>query len=213
MSGPAPRWLADLERLLPIRSQFAVSGNIRDSFLVQFGGSPALVPLLRALWETLRNHGYRCLLVYDPPDGVRVYPNEPESRSLAERLFDLKLGSGSQMVSLESLANLMKNLSEQREARCALVLDFASRLARHTDHLSEGEHRFFVAAEKLSLNASAIVPREGGGPPLFNPVLWLLNRAQDLPSWFTLDSERAITLFLNKSSITVGICFKETAKP
>jgi len=35
------------------------------------------------------------------------------------------------------------------------------------------------------------------GKPLFNPVLWLLNRPQDLPSWLTLDSERV-------ASLTVG---------
>ena len=34
MSVAPARWLADLERLLPIRSQFVVSGSIRDSFLV-----------------------------------------------------------------------------------------------------------------------------------------------------------------------------------
>ena len=198
MNAALPRWLADFERMLPIRAQFAVSGNIRDSFLVDLAGNPALVPLLRALWELLKARGYRCLLVYDPADGVRVYPDEPEPRELAERLFDLKLAAGARMVSLETLAALMKKLAAERAARCALVLDFASRLTRHADHLSEGEHRFFVAAEKLSLSASPIVPKEGGGPPLFNPVLWLLNRAQDLPSWFTLDSERVASLVIGK---------------
>jgi len=33
--------------------------------------------------------------------------------------------------------------------------------------------------------------------PLFNPVVWLLNRPQDVPSWFVLDSERI-------SSHTIG---------
>jgi hypothetical protein len=172
-----PRWLAELERMLPIRSQFVVSGNIRDSFLTDMGGATALAPLVRALWERLYAQGYRCLLVYDPADGIRIYPNEPELRSRAERLFDLKLGGGAQMVSLETLASLMKNLVAQREVRCALVLDFASRMTRQPDHLAEGEHRFFVAAEKLSLTAAPVVPKEGGGVPLFNPVLWLLNRA------------------------------------
>ena len=101
-------------------------------------------------------------------------------------------------MSLETLGGLMKNLSAQREARCALVLDFASRMTRQVEHLSEAEHRFFVAAEKLSLNAAAIVPKEGGGSPQFNPVLWLLNRPQDLPSWFTLDSERVASLIIGK---------------
>lgn len=198
MSLPVPRWLADLERLLPIRSQFVISGNIRDSFLAPLAGGPALVPLLRALWVSLSARDYRFLLVFDPADGLRVYPNEPEHRELAERLFDLKLANGSQMVSLETLGTLMKSVSSQREVRCALVLDFASRLTRHPDHLSEGEHRFFVAAEKLSLNATAVIAKDGGGLPLFNPMLWLLNRAQDLPSWLTIDSERVASLIIGK---------------
>ena len=197
-SPAAPRWSRDLERLLPIRAQFVVSGNIRDSFLMPLTSGPALVPLLRGLWETLRGQGIRCLLVFDPADGIRVYPNEPVARELAERLFDLKLAGGNQMISLETLGNLMKNLSAQREARCALVLDFASRLARQPDHLAEGEHRFFVAAEKLSLTAAPVVPKDGGSLPAFNPVLWLVNRAQDLPSWFALDSERIAGLIVSR---------------
>ncbi len=212
MNIEKPRWIQDLERLLPIRSQFIVSGSIRDNFLVDVAGSPALVPLLRALWETLRYLGYRCLLVFDPADGIRVYPNETATRELAERLFELRLGEGTQKISLETLAALMKNLTGQREARAALVLDFASRIPRQTDHLNEGEHRFFVAAEKLSLTAAALVPNNASKTeattsaptakeftgPLFNPVLWLVNRSQDLPSWFALDSERVASLTIGR---------------
>ncbi len=226
MNITLPRWLLDLERLLPIRSQFVVAGNIRDSFLVPLASGPTLVPLLRALWERLQRQGYRCLLVYDPSDGVRVYPDDAQRRELAERLFELKLAGGSQIISLESLSKLMQSVSGTREARCALVVDFASRLARQPDHLGEGEQRFFVAAEKLSLTAAPIVPRvsedghghasavtntgagaatngsangcTGNSKPLFNPVLWLLNRPQDLPSWLTLDSERVASLSVGR---------------
>ncbi len=196
MSFAQARWIGDLERLLPIRSQFVVSGNIRDSFLVNLDSGPALVPLLRALWACLSRQGFQCLLVFDPADGLRTYPNEAANRELAERLFDLKLSAGSQIMSLESLGNLIKTMTSQREARCALVLDFASRLARAPDHLSEGEHRFFVACEKLSLYAAAMVPKDGKGLPLFNPLLWLVNRPQDLPSWYALDSERVASLVI-----------------
>jgi ATP-dependent Clp protease ATP-binding subunit ClpB len=198
MSVPSPRWLTDLERLLPIRSQFVVSGSIRDSFLVPLASAPALAPLLRAVWEALKARGYMGLLVFDPADGLRVYPDEHDIREQAERLFDLKLAGGCQMMSLETLTNLMKKVTAQRDARCALVLDFASRLTRQADHLSEGEHRFFVAAEKLSLNAAPVAPQQAGGLPLFNPVLWLVNRAQDLPSWFALDSDRVASLIIGR---------------
>ena len=209
-----PRWLKDLERLLPIRSQFIISGNIRDSLL-----TPAtqngwfLVPLLRGLWDTLRRQGYRYLLVYDPADGVRVYPHEPAIVELATKLHELKLQDGAMPMGLESLIQLMRKLGASRAARGALVLDFASRLARAPDHLDSGEHRFFVAAEKLSLSANPIVPTppevataesapapvaQPSVSPLFNPVLWLVNRPQDLPSWFALDSERIASLIVGR---------------
>lgn len=225
MNVPETRWLQDLQRLLPIRSHFVISGSIRDSFLVALdaivvstidgaGNSSAatavttaattattsatLVPLNRALWESMKRNDYRFLLLYDPVDGLRVYPDEPVQRDLATRLFDLKLADGCQQISLETLSKLMKKLSAEREARCALVLDFASRIPRKAEQLSDPEHRFFVAAEKISLTASAIVPRETGSAPQYNPVLWLVNRAQDLPSWFTLDSDRVASLVISK---------------
>ncbi|MES2041646.1 MAG: AAA family ATPase [Pseudomonadota bacterium] len=201
MNVPETRWLQDLQRLLPIRSQYVVSGSIRDSFLLPLdtaSGSATLVPFNRALWEFLKSNDYSLLLVFDTVDGLRVYPDEVVQRDLAARLFDVKLTEGCQQMSLESLSKLMKKLSAEREVRCALVLDFASRITRKADQLSEAEHRFFVAAEKISLNASAIVPRQNGGPPQYNPILWLVNRAQDLPAWFTLDSERIATLHISK---------------
>lgn len=214
--APAPpRWLADIRRLLPIRAQFVISGNIRDSFLTSLpdGRGIALLPLLRALWEELRSQGFRLLLVADPVEGIRVYPHEPAQRELAYTLFKLKLDEDpgrASPVSLESLSNLMRDVVRNRQARCALLIDFASRLTRDAGHLSEAEHRFFIAAEKLSLSAvplptpaSEIATPAGNtssaSPPssrsvLFNPIFWLLNRPQDLPSWYSLDSERVAAL-------------------
>jgi len=195
-----PRWLRDIDRLLPIRSQYIVSGNIRDSLLAPVGGNPVPipVPLLRGLWEHLRRNDYRYLLIYDPADGVRVYPNEPAVVELATKVHELKLQEGVMPMGLESLTQLMKKLVASREARCALVLDFASRLARAPDHLDAGEHRFFLTAEKLSLSASPVIPAGSTTQPLFNPILWLVNRPQDLPSWFALDSERIASLIVGK---------------
>lgn len=206
-----PRWLKDLARLLPIRSQYVISGNIRDSFLMPLPGeAPAgltLVPLLRALWETLRAQGVRYLLLFDPADGLRIYPNEPAVVELATQLHDLKAQEGAMPASLERLIEIMRRLVSSREARGGLIIDFASRLARSPDHLDAGEHRFFIAAEKLSLSATPVLPREevaaaqAGAPPpqpLYNPVLWLVNRPQDLPSWFALDSERIAQLTVGR---------------
>src|SRR4051812_9070802 len=153
MGTPAeltPRWIRDLMRLVSIRSQFVVAGNIRDSFLTPLENGSTLAPLLRCLWIYLARLDYRFILVYDPVEGLRPYPAEPAAFELATRLFELKLTDGAMPMSLENLVGVMKKVSTQREARCALVIDFASRILRQADHLDAAEHRFFVAAERLS---------------------------------------------------------------
>src|SRR5688572_4650120 len=205
-----PRWIRDLTRLTNIRSQFVIAGNIRDSFLTPLEGNATLAPLLRCLWVHLSRLGYRFVLVYDPVEGLRPYPNEPHAVELATRLFDLKLADGAMPTSLEKLIEIMKKAAAQREARCALVVDFASRLARQPDHLDAAEHRFFVAAERLSLAANPIVPKGGdmetaANKPRFNPVLWLVNRPQDLPSWLTFDSTRVSVLAIGLPEFEVRL--------
>ncbi|MGB4467691.1 MAG: AAA family ATPase [Azovibrio sp.] len=212
-SALTPRWVRDLERLLPIRSQFIVAGNIRDHFLAPLDdGSLTPVPLVRCLWSALQRQDCRFLLIYDPVGGLRPYPNEPPAVELATQLFDLKLQDGAMPMSLDSLSGVMQRLTRMREARCALLVDFASRLVRHPDQLDAGEHRFFLAAERLAVQAVPVMvknrmPREPGpladNKPRFNPVLWLLNRPQDLPSWFALDNARV-------ESLTVGLPDFET---
>ncbi len=204
------RWLGDLQRLLPIRSQFVLSGNIRDSFLTAPPGNngnsnvSTLAPLLRALWGALAGLGYEFLLVFDPIEGLRPYPNDPAVAACATKLFDLKLQGGVQPCSLESLTDTLKAVALQREARCAIVIDFASRITRQADHLDGTEHRFFLAAQRLSLVCNPHMARNtdgttaNNGPALFNPVLWLVNRAQDLPSWLTLDSARIASLVVDQ---------------
>jgi ATP-dependent Clp protease ATP-binding subunit ClpA len=158
-----------------------------------------IVPLLRCLWLTLNRLDYKLMLVYDPIEGIRPYPNEPAVVDLATKLFDLKLHDGAMPISLENLANLMKRVTEMRETRCAIVIDFASRLVRQADHLDAAEHRFFVSAERLAATANPIIPKDVDikivqSAARFNPVVWMLNRPQDMPSWLTLDSARIATL-------------------
>ena len=196
-----PRFVVDLARLLPIRSQFVLAGNIRDSFLTPVDNGVTLAPLLRCLWAHLAKLDYRFLLVFDPVDGLRPYPNEPVAIELATKLFDLKLADGAMPTSLENLVAIMRKVAGMREARCALVIDYASRLSRQADRLDANEHRFFVAAERISLTSHPIVPKgadiaSSNGKARFNPVLWLVNRGQDLPSWLALDSTRVAVLTL-----------------
>lgn len=192
---PRPKWLSDIERLLPVRSQFVLSGEIRDLVLLRAGDALVPVPLLRALWSTLKDLGYEFMLVHDPVDGVRVYPAERDVMARAAALLpDVALDNGRTPAQMGgTLSGIMRSVAGLRQARAAFVIDFASRLVPSPSQLEDEQRQFFVACEKLSLEAAPALPPSAHGGPLFNPVFWLLNRGQDLPSWLLLDSERIST--------------------
>src|SRR5256885_2866521 len=125
-----PAFVRELDATLSVHSQYVLSGNLYDSFLLP-GETPTaparLLPLHDLLWEALRGSGYGCLLVYDPVDGLRVFPEDDEdATAVATRL----LGKLPDKPSLEALAKLMSALARPEEpVRAVFVVDYASRIA------------------------------------------------------------------------------------
>ncbi len=217
-----PKWLADLDRLIAIRSHFVLSGNIRDTFLIDLGGSPTLAPVMRALWLRLKQRGYAYFVVWDRVDGISVYPKEAAAQRDASSMLGLKLKEdGTMAASLDALYDVMKRAVALREARVAVVVDFASRISSNAQHPSAEEQRFFVGCEKLSLNAAPVIPKPvaesaqvaAPASPLFNPVVWLVNREQDLPSWFLLDSERVSAHVIPRPDYQTRLAAAEVLAP
>ncbi|MCC6532734.1 MAG: ATP-dependent Clp protease ATP-binding subunit [Burkholderiales bacterium] len=218
-----PKWLADLDRLIAIRSHFVLSGNIRDSFLIDLGAAPTLAPMMRALWLRLKQRGFAFFAVWDRVDGISVYPKEAAAQREASSLLGLKLKEdGTMAASLDALYEIMKRAAGLKEARAAVVVDFASRISTNAQQPHNDEHRFFVGCEKLSLNAAPVIPRPAAATPatpsstqqpLFNPVIWLVNREQDLPSWFLLDSERVSTHVIPRPDYQTRLAAAELLAP
>ena len=69
-----PRWAYDLDRLLPVRSQFVCSGHVRDRFPVPWesgnDGQFVLCSFIEVLERLLHLHGYRYIVIYDRVDGL-----------------------------------------------------------------------------------------------------------------------------------------------
>ena len=59
-----PRWLRDLARFLPLKSQFVLSGNVRDLQISETSpGTFAAVPLTHALHQELKAADYAATLI------------------------------------------------------------------------------------------------------------------------------------------------------
>ncbi|MDY7229897.1 AAA family ATPase [Hyalangium rubrum] len=188
-----PRWLRDLLRFLPLKSQFVLSGNVRDLQLFEAG--PGVVtprPMLQVLAAELRVAGYAHVVSYDPVAGFRVIGLPGEAPSLGADLLKqlgLEAANGTAPAGLELFAETLQRAVGRSGDPIAVVADFASRMVVRTAALSGPEHQAFTRALVLSHQARS---RPHGTPPrpFFNTVLWVVDKEGDLPDWLLVDNPR-----------------------
>ncbi|MBN3830761.1 AAA family ATPase [Burkholderia sp. Ac-20344] len=188
-----PRWLRDLLRFLPLKSQFVLSGNVRDLQACEV--APEVVTaqsLVNTLGDTLREAGYAQLVVWNPISGFtvpdsRVSPTEPADETL--RRLGLTPVDGMAPGGIDALTACVERLVALPGPPIALVVDFASRLAIRADTLNPAEHTLFTRALVLAHMAA---PRPAGElrRPFFNTVIWIVDKEGDLPDWLLIDNPR-----------------------
>lgn len=186
-----PRWLRDLLRFLPLKSQFVLSGNVSD---LQAGEvSPGIVTpqaFIANLGDALFEAGYGQVLVWDPLGRFRTVPRRGYEAADGEALLrDLGLTpvDGVAPAGPDLLASTLPRLVERPGEPVALVIDFASRLVVRSDGLTAAEHQLFTQALVLSHRARTR-PVGEGRTPFFNTVLWVVDKEGDLPDWLLVDN-------------------------
>jgi hypothetical protein len=187
-----PRWLRDLIRFLPLKSQFVLSGNIRDHQISDIGTGVVAQPLVQHLAMELRAAGFAQVVAYDPVAGFRTAanPGEPPNAGM-DTLSRLGLmpANGAAPAGLDLFAQTVERACAWEEEPIAIVADFASRLIVRNDVLSASEHQAFTRALVASQHARA---RPYGSPPkpFFNTIVWVVDKEGDLPDWMLIGNPR-----------------------
>ena len=188
-----PRWLRDLQRFLPLKSQFVLTGNIRDLQALEAApGQMAAVPLMTALATELAASGYQHVISYEPTTGFRITDSlsrtPPDGDAVLSRL-GLTPADGVAPAGLDLLSSTLERIVSFAEGPIALVVDFASRLIIRNEFLQPHEHQLFMRAQVLSQTAR---PRPFGPQraPFFNSIVWIVDKEGDLPDWFLFNNAR-----------------------
>ncbi len=188
-----PRWQRDFERFLPLKSQFVLSGNVRDLQVVEV--QPGVITaqaLNRCVAAGLKRAGYAEVILFQPLVGFSVIesPGAPPGNGPA-LLGELELVSqaGQGRAGADLLATGLTQVVRRQGEPIALIVDFAARLLTRPDDPTAGEHTLFTQALMLSQQA---VPRPAGADrrPFFNTVIWIVEKEGDLPDWFIVGNPR-----------------------
>lgn len=187
------RWLRDFMRFLPLKSQFVLSGNVRDLQVVEVApGAVTSQTLNQILGGALRQGGYGHTFLYQPLHGFSVITAPGDSPVVGEALLaelGLVFANGVAPAGPDVLGATLERLVNHQGAPCALVIDFASRLlARNTD-LTPAENQLFTRALMLSHQARSR-PAGSERRPFFNSLIWVVECEGDLPDWFLVGNPR-----------------------
>lgn len=188
-----PRWLRDLLRFLPLKSQFLLSDNVRDLQVQEVSpGVVAPLPMVQYLTRELREFGYTHVFGYDPVNGFRILNQSGDDPNRGNDLFrelGLQPANGSAPAGLDLFSETIQRIIARPGEPISVVADFASRLVVRNDSLSTSEHQAFTRALVSSHNARS---RPHGSPsrPFFNTVLWIVEKEGDLPDWLIFGNPR-----------------------
>ncbi|QBH98581.1 ATP-dependent Clp protease ATP-binding subunit [Limnobaculum zhutongyuii] len=188
-----PRWMRDLLRFLPLKSQFVLSGNVRDLQASEI--SPDIVtplPFNHALHNALREAGYQHIIVFNPLNGFSPMVPPGDDPAPTQKLLGqlgLNVVEGRVSGGIDLLSSMLERLIELPGEPVALIVDFASCLINHRDNLSPVEHNLFTRALVLSHQARAR-PCGEQRQAFFNSVLWVVEKEGDLPDWFLINNPR-----------------------
>ncbi len=188
-----PRWVRDLLRFLPLKSQFVLSGNIRDLQACEVApGTITAQSFNQTLCDSLLNAGYAQVLSWDPVAGFRVL-GRPGSDPAAGQTLLTELGltpvDGAALAGIDLLGATLQRLVNRTGDPVALIIDFASRLVVRNDSLSAAEHQLFTQALVLS-HQTRSRPAGEQRKPFFNSLLWVVEKEGDLPDWLLVDNPR-----------------------
>lgn len=192
-SAGKSRWLRDLVRFLPLRSQFVLSGNVRDLQIhTTTAGEITAVPLSVALNEELKTAGYSRIAYFDALGGFRAVATTDFPVATGEewlRNLGLTPANGRAPGGVDVLTSVLERFVPLEGPPSALVIDYASRLVVRQAAPSPAEHQLFTRALILSHAARA---RPGGSArlPFFNTVIWVVDKEGDLPDWFLVGNPR-----------------------
>lgn len=176
-------------RFLPLKSQFVLTGNVRDLYAREAGdGVVVAVPLLHGLDLELKEAGYQDVIVFRPFEGFHLPSGE--ASSLSQVLERTGLGSENPAGhGIEALSTALTSFVSSPGDPAALIIDFASRLVNRPDVLTVSEQSLFTRAQIASHTART----RPAGPlrkPFYNTIIWISDRESDLPGWLTLDNPK-----------------------
>jgi len=203
-----PAWYDELTSNLAIRSQFVLTGNLRDRYISPDETLEGFLRFDQVLWRLVHSKRIVALLIHDPIDGLRLH-DECDAR-LAKAFADHGIELGQVARTPAALAALQKQITDLRTIAVAFVIDYSSHLMRENE---DGLGDLFLQVHQSAHKPLPQRPQQANPPPLRNPTIWITDQPADLPGWFIVDNDTLREIHLERPTLEDRFGFARTLLP
>lgn len=203
MKDYIPKWHRELEIFDSIMPVIVLEGNVLDKYQYPVDGSiqkGSIVKLTEYLHYFFKDAGYSSIVFYD---AIRGFYNQCEDGYLDRfaRNTGLRMDKGFVKADFKGHTSqaaiaIQQTLSQNQEAS-VVILDFASRYISNPTNMEQSEIDAYTILQQASLDAKDIRTENG---ILKNLMVFLVNKANDLPAWFFLDNPNVKIIKLSNPS-------------
>jgi len=192
MKDTKVRWLQDFRRFIPLKSQFILSGNIKDFQLIKNDfGSYSWHRLENAIDTELKNLGYKHVVYYNPMSGFDIpfFSGNPEEKKVLFQKLHIPIQPENIYHNIQTFTTVLQTIVNYPEEPIGLIVDFASQFLMDSENLIKAEHDTFSLAHILSQTTET---RPYGTPPkpFYNSVIWIVDKEGDLPDWMVVNNPK-----------------------
>lgn len=191
----AEKWQKDLAVYQDINTTFIVEGNVHDlqPWIYEDDGTCEPVALSLYLQRYLTEEGYDPVVFYNRIDGFfNPYALDMVSTFYREVSSDEKSSK-----SISTATELIRKTMSNTVRPTAVVVDLANTIAASPDNLSDEEIEYFtrlMLASRTPTQALSMRNKQ----PLTNLLFLIVEKVNDIPTWFYLNNPYVRTLTISR---------------
>jgi hypothetical protein len=206
-------WLRTFYASLPVTAVTVIHGGVHDLHPIPVGGALRPATTANAIWQVLSEAGFAALLTFDPLNGLvirrvaagrehaeirkalarRTKPGLVDKllRTPAERAIEASNDPNSAEISFMGMDAIAEAVASIEDPAMALAIDYTSQMREDAGPTDQGFKQLMLASLMLA-DAHALFNDQpirfawpGRAAFQRHPVIWLVDRPDDLPPWLT----------------------------
>jgi len=201
MSDYIPKWHRELDIFAKIKPILILEGNILDNYQYPLDSSDiskgSIMRLSQYLHFYFKGEGYSNIIFYD---SLRGFYNDNDNAYVNNfaKLVDANVENNHISARFKdqrhTAATYISNAIKQKNEATVVVMNFASRYIQNPTMMQQNEIDSFTMLLQSSLEGQNVRTEKG---ILKNIIVLLVNKINDLPTWFYLENPNTKTILLS----------------